>query len=113
MSFHHRAVLIRGGKKLQAFAALGEPSPAGTEASCGGGAEFFLESIEAAKGSVNGLRDVAGGTSAGAGRQDLPKHGVVDVAAAIIANGGTDVLGHDRAIVGEELLDGFVLQVGR
>ncbi len=45
------------------------------------------------------------------GLHDLPEHGVVDVAAAVVADDGADVLG-DAGEVGDELFGGFLAEFG-
>src|ERR1039458_7900615 len=101
LAFHDRAVLVRGGGDLDTGRRLYQPCPAGTEAAHPGGVEFFLEGFEAAEGADDGLRHVTHRRAARVGAHDLPEHGVVDVAAAIVAHGGADVLRHDGAVFGE------------
>ena len=98
-----RVVLIRGGDDLH-FAALfsGEPNPAAAELFDAGIVEFGLKVFEVAEGFGDRIGDGAGGIAAAFGLHDLPEHGVVDVASAIVADGGADVLGD-----GVEVADAF------
>ena len=43
------------------------------------------------------------GLPAGVGAHDLPEHGVVNVPAGVIADGGPDRFGDNRAVIGEQL----------
>jgi hypothetical protein len=55
--------------------------------------ELLLEGVEVAKGALDGVGDGAAGLASGVGGHDLPEHGVVDVAAAVVADGAANVFG--------------------
>ena len=73
--------------------------------------EFFLEGIEAAECAFDVVRQFPGRHAAGFRGQKLPEQGMVGVAAAVVANGAADVR-RDRIQVADELLDGFLFEVG-
>ena len=79
-----RVVLVGGGDDVEFAALEDEPAPAGAELLGGGFVEVFFEGFEVAEVGLDLLRDVAGGLAAALGLHDLPEHGVVDVAAAVI-----------------------------
>src|SRR5262249_37515939 len=111
-AFHDRAILVGGGDYVYLASVLDQPRPAGAEARGGGGGEFFLEGGEAAEGGVDSGGQVAHRVASGAGAQDRPKHRVVVVAAGVVADGGADVFGDDRAVVRQKFFDRFVREVG-
>jgi hypothetical protein len=47
------------------------------------------------------------------GAHDLPEHGVVNVPAAVIADGGFDRFGDNRQVVSEQFLNTLIRQFGR
>ena len=97
---------------ISSFAALvDEEAPAGAELLGGGFVEELLEVGEAAEvlGDLGG--DVAGGFAAAVGLHDLPEHGVVDVAAAVVADDAADVLG-DGARCLSRSSGGFLAELG-
>src|SRR5579871_3854189 len=55
LPFHQRAVLIRGGVDIDLTTRLNQPSPSRTKTPSSRGIEFFLETVEAAEGSDDGL----------------------------------------------------------
>ena len=55
------------------------------------------------------LATLPDGAAAGAGSDDGPEHRVIDMPAAVVANGGADIVGNDGAIIREQLLHGFAL----
>ena len=55
--------------------------------------------------------DGAGGIASALGLHDLPEHGVVDVASAVVADGGADVVGHGVEVA-DEIFGGLAGQVG-
>jgi hypothetical protein len=112
---HDRVVLVGGGGDGEPppFAVFDdEPGPAGAEAFGAGFGEFGFEIGEGAEGGVDGGEEVAGGFAAGAfGCEEGPEEGVVDVAAAVVADGGADVFG-DGGEGFDEVFGGFVGEVG-
>src|SRR2546423_5620915 len=92
-----------GEEKIMSFpATFDQPRPARTEPGGRRRIELLLELIEAAEGAGNRLRQSAARLAAAARAHDLPEHGVVYVAAAVVAHGGADILRHDRAVIGEQ-----------
>ena len=76
-----------------------------------GGVEFFLESFEVAKGLLDHVADGAGGIASAVGLHDLPEHGVVDVASAIVADGAANVFG-DGVQVADEIFRALACNSG-
>src|SRR5208282_4078713 len=56
---------------------------------------------------------MAAGLPAGLWRHNLPEHGVVNVATAIVPHRRSDVLRNEAQVVGQQLLDGLASQVRR
>jgi len=104
-----RVVLVGGGGDLQFAAFKGEPAPAGAELLGGGLVELLLEVLEGAEVFLDLLADLACRFAAALGLHDLPEHGVVDVAAAIVLDDFANVLG-DAGEVLDELLGGFLAE---
>src|SRR5256886_8148051 len=71
-----------------------EPHPATTELLGAGIIEFRLKIFEVAESLLEHFGDVAAGLSATFRLHNFPEHGVVYVAAAVVADRGTNVLGH-------------------
>jgi len=113
LAFDHRAVLVGGRVDVELAPLSRQPRPARAEASQSGGGEFLLELAEAAEGALEGLRQMAAGLSAGLGRHNLPEHGVVNVATAIVAHRRSDALRNEAQVVGQQLLDGLAGQARR
>ena len=88
-------VVLIGGRDDLNFAALfaGEPDPSGAELLDASFIEFGLEISEVAESLGDYLGDGAVGIASAFGLHDLPEHGVIDVAAAVIADCGANVLG--------------------
>src|ERR1035441_285293 len=82
LALHHGAVLVGRGSDLEFAAGPQQPRPAGTETGGRGLAELLLETLETAEGPDDGLGHVAHRRTSGAWPHNLPKHGMVDVAAA-------------------------------
>ena len=88
-----------------------EPAPAGAELLGGGLVEELFEGLEVAEVGFDLGGDVAGGLAAALGLHDLPEHGVVDVAAAVVLDDVADVFG-DGVEVLDEVFGGFLAEVG-
>ena len=58
------------------------------------GFKLFLEGVEAAEGGLDVVGEFAGRRAAGFGRHELPEHGVIPMAAAVVAHRAADVVGH-------------------
>jgi hypothetical protein len=104
-------VLVCGGDDLQFAAFEDQPAPAGAELLCGGLVEELFEALEVAEVSFDLGCDVAAGLAATLGLHDLPEHGVVDVAAAVVLDDLADVLG-DAGEVFDQLFRRLFAQVG-
>jgi hypothetical protein len=94
-----------------AFAVSRQPDPSAAELAYTGGVEFFLESLEVAKGLLDYVGDGAGGIASAMGLHDVPEHGVVDVAAAIVADGAADVFGNGVQVA-DQIFGAFLVQFG-
>ena len=88
-----------------------EPDPSAAELLGAGFVELSLEIFEAAEGVLDDVGDGAGGLASALGLHDLPEHGVIHVASAVVADGGADVFG-DGVEVTEQLFDALGLQFG-
>lgn len=100
---HEGVVLVgRGGDEQLVVAVCAEPGPTGAETGGGSGRKFLFEVFKRPEVTVNRFGDVhlGGRLAAAIGRHDLPKEGMVVIAAAIVAHGHA-VLGD----VGEDVLD--------
>jgi hypothetical protein len=106
-----RVVLVGGGDDLELAAFEDEPAPAGAELLGGGLVEGLLEGLEVAEVGLDLGGDGAGGLAAALGLHDLPEHGVVDVAAAVVLDDLADVFG-DGGEVLDEVFGGLGAEVG-
>src|SRR5215472_2147828 len=106
-----RVVLV--GEALDRQLAAGEvgPAPAAAELADRRLAQRVLEAGEVAERVVDRVRDRAGRVVARVRGHDLPEDRVVQVAAAVVAHDGADVLGH-RVQVAQQLLHGPVAELG-
>src|SRR5258708_32294473 len=86
-------VWIRRGKDLNVVAFASEPDPSGAELFYPGVVELGLEIFEVAESLGDGLGDGAVGIASAFGLHDFPEHGVVDVAAAVVADCAANVIG--------------------
>src|ERR1039458_5483613 len=86
-------VLVGGGDDGELAGLEDEPAPAGAELLGGGLVEELFEALEVAEVGLDLGGDVAMRLAAAFGLHDLPEHGVVDVTAAIVADGAADVPG--------------------
>jgi len=102
MALRDRVVLIGCGDDLQLAALEDEPAPAGAELLGGGLVELLLEVVEGAEVLLDLFGDLALRFAAALGLHDLPEHGVVDVAAAVVLDDFADVFGDAG-----EILDQF------
>src|SRR5271155_3576216 len=93
-ALHQRAVLIGSGGDSELAAIPKDPAPAGAELLRRGVVELLLEGFEVAEVLANLRGNLAGGLAATALLHDVPEHGVVDVAAAVVADDGADILGN-------------------
>src|SRR5580698_846220 len=84
-------VLVGGGSDFEFAAVPQEPAPAGAELLGCGLVELLLEGFEVAEVFADLLGDTACWLAAAAGLHDRPEHGVIDVAATIVAHGATNV----------------------
>src|SRR5690606_8199235 len=112
VAVHDRRVLVGRRVALQLAAAIDDqPGPAGAEAAGGLLLEPLLELLEAAEGAVDRLAQLAAGLTAAVRAHDLPEEVVVDVPAAVVADGRAGLLG-DGVQIAEELLGALALQLG-
>ena len=106
------AVLIGGGNNFDfALVVSGEPDPSAAELAGAGGVELLLKSLEVAEGFLDDIGDGPGRIASAVGLHDVPEHGVINVAAAVVANGAADIFG-DRVEVAEEIFRSFLIQLG-
>ena len=73
--------------------------------------ELRLEIGEAAECGLDGVSEFAAGFAAAALLHDLPEHGMVHVAAAVVADGGANLF-RNFVDLREQFLDGKFLKVG-
>ncbi len=71
-----------------------QPAPAAAKLLQAGVVELLLEGVEVAKGALDSVGDGARRVAAGVGSHDLPEHGMIHVAAAVVAHRSADGLGH-------------------
>jgi len=88
----------------------GEPDPAAAKLFGASVVELGLEIFEVAEGFIDDVRNRATGVAAALGLHDLPEHGVIHVPAAVVADGGADVLG-DGVEIADQFLGALRLQV--
>ncbi len=91
VSLRERGILVGGGDDLQLAAVQNEPAPSGAELLCRGFVELLLKGLEIAEVLLDLLADFAGGFTSALRLHNLPEHGVVDVAAAVVADRGADI----------------------
>ena len=94
LPLHQRIVLIRRAGDGELPAIGDQPRPAAAEAASRRLGELLFEGIEAAKGSVDRVGNLAGGRAAGVRRHPRPESAVIPLAAAVVTNGRTDGLRH-------------------
>src|SRR5712691_6383591 len=111
LPFHQRAVLVRGAFDHELATLIDHPRPAAAEAADTGLLQLLLELVETAERRVDRGGDRPARLAARLRRHDLPEHGVVDMAAAVVAHCGADVLRHgvDAA---QQILGALRLQFG-
>ena len=85
-------------------------TPRAAEASDARGFKFFLERFETPKSAFEIVAQLSRGRPSGARRHQSPEHGVVRVAAAIVADCSADVV-RNGAQVADQLLNAFLLEV--
>ena len=83
------------------FASPASHTHPAAELGCAGGVEFFLEGFEVAEGFLDYFGDGAGGIASAVRLHDVPEHGVVDVATAIVADGVADIFGDGIQVAGD------------
>ena len=94
-----RVVLVGGGDDLELAGLEDEPAPAGAELLGGGFVEQLLEVLEVAEVGLDLGGDGAGGRRrAASGLMMCQNMRVVDVAAAVVADGGADVFGQGAEV---------------
>ena len=96
-------ILVGLGDDFELATLVDEEAPARAELFGGGFVELLLEILEAAKVGLDLVGDGAFGLAAAFGLHDLPEHGVVHVAAAVIADDAANIFGNAGEI-GNELL---------
>src|SRR5690606_22237236 len=111
LAFHDRIVLVGRALDGQLATRLDQPRPSAAEPAGARLVELFLESVETAEGRGDGLANRAGRRATLTRPHDLPEHRVIDVSAAVVAHGRTDVVGHRREIL-DEFLGALALERG-
>src|SRR5260370_25589854 len=105
-------VLIRGAEYFHcAFGVACQPYPSATELADTGGVEFFLEGFEVGESLLDYIGDGAGRIASTLGLHDVPKHGVVDVASAVVADGAADVF-WNSVQVAKQIFRSFLVELG-
>ena len=104
-------VLIRRAENLHfAFRVSCQPDPSAAELAYTGGVEFFLKSFEVAESFLDGFGYGAVGIASTFRFHDVPEHGVIDVASAVIADGSSDVFG-DGVQVADQIFGTFCVEL--
>jgi hypothetical protein len=112
MALRNRAVLIGRGHDVHVSTWLAsEPDPSGAELLDAGFVELGLEIFEVTESFGDGLGDRARGIATAFGLHDLPEHGVVDVAAAVVADCGANVFG-DGVEIADQFFRSLLGQLG-
>ncbi len=105
-------VLVGSGDDFHfAFCVARQPYPSTAELADTGGVEFLLEGFEIAKSLLDHVGDGTAGIASALGLHDVPEHGVVHVAAAVVADGAADVFG-DGVQVADEIFRSFLVEFG-
>src|SRR5918994_3235688 len=105
---HQGVVLVRRGDDGElAVRADNYPDPAGAEPAHAGLVELGFQCVEPTKGVVDRLGDLTLRCSTAARAHDLPEHGVVVVATAVVADRRPLVVGH-HVQVAHELVNAHV-----
>src|SRR5262245_21962055 len=84
-------------------------SQATAELLCPGIIKLCLKIFEVAERFIDGFRDCSGGIAAALGLHDLPEHGVVHVASAVVAHGGANVF-RNRVQIADQFFRALRLQ---
>src|SRR3990170_8268595 len=103
-------VLVRGRFDGELAATDQQPRPPGPESRCRGLGECFFEIPEAAERIFDGVGQIPRRLPAAALFHDLPEHGMIQMAAAVVAHGGTYGLRH-FADPCEQILDRKLLKL--
>ena len=104
LAVHHRVVLVRSGLDRElAVLGYGDEHPARAELASAGGVEIVLEFFHAAEIAVD-RREYFAFRLTAVRAHDLPEHGVVGVAAEIVADGEFDAV-VERVEIAEHVLD--------
>src|ERR1039457_3634748 len=104
-------VLVGGGDDGELAGLENEPAPAGAELLGGGLVEELLEGLKVAEVGLDLRGNSAVGVAAALGLHNLPEHGVVDVAAAVVLNDLADIFGNGAEIF-DEVFGGTGAKVG-
>src|SRR5581483_5879585 len=95
-SLRDRVVLVRCAEDLNLAAWFScEPDPSTAKLFGADVIEFGLEIVEITEALLDHISDRPIWISATFGFHDLPEHGVVDMAAAVVADGNTNIFEHD------------------
>src|SRR6266566_2068755 len=85
-------ILVGGGNDSEAIATQNKPGPAGAKALHASIIECSLERIERAKLGIDRLCQITARLTAPVGGHALPEQGMIEMAAAVIADGRTNIL---------------------
>src|SRR5262245_15200760 len=91
--FHIGRVLVGGAGDLKLAVRMNQPAPAAAKAFDRGVAELLLELVEGAECLVDGPSQGPAGLAAAIALHDLPEHGVIGIATAVILDGSANALG--------------------
>src|SRR5579872_94802 len=106
-SVRHGVVLVGSTRHRElAIARADEPDPTAAELLDPGVSELFLERFEVPEARGKRVRKRAGRLLRAAGRHDGPKHRMIDVTSAVVADRGADVFG-DRAEIAKQRFGGL------
>src|SRR6267378_3554828 len=104
-------VLVRRGEDFYSFCVACQPYPSATKLAYTGGVEFFLEGLEVAKSLLDHVADGTAGIASALGLHDGPEHGVVHVAAGVVADGAADIL-RNSVQVSDQVFRALLGQLG-
>ena len=110
-SGHDGVVLVRRGIDDELAIADEKPGPTGAKAARSRGSELGFEVGERAESGLDGAREIALRLASAALLHNLPEHGVVPMAATVVANGGADGVGNGVKIP-QQVFQRFRLQAG-
>src|SRR3984957_630781 len=107
---HDRIILVGSRADFQFSPVDDQPSPAAAESAHACRFDLFLQSVKAAEGRRDCIAQGTGGGAASFWSEQLPEHGMIGMAAAVIAHRAANVR-RDGVEIANQLLHGFLFQV--